>query len=60
VTVEGVVLGVVVCSGVVGGVPARVFSIIKEAAKVRLTNAVKSMLFFNSTHCVFMFLLNPP
>ena len=61
VTGGGVVLGVVVGSGVGVGVAARVFSIIKEAAKVRLIiSAVKSMLFFNSTLCVFMFLLHPP
>jgi hypothetical protein len=61
VTGGGVVLGVVVGSGVGVGVAARVFSIIKEVAKVRLIiSAVKSMLFFNSIHCVFMFILHPP
>ncbi len=61
VTGGGVGLGVVVGSGVGAGVAARVFSIIKEAAKVRLIiSAARSMLFFNSAFCVVMFLLHPP
>ena len=54
-------LGIVVDSGVGAGVAAIVFSIIKEAAKARpIISEARSMLFFNCTLCILMFLLHPP
>jgi len=54
-------LGIAVDSGVGAGVAAIVFSIIKEAAKVRpIISKARSMPFFNCTLCILMFLLHPP
>jgi hypothetical protein len=48
-------------SDVGAGVAAWVFSVVKEASKIRaITSTAKSMLLFSSALLFVMFLLHPP